>query len=132
MGWLPVGWHRLGIYYVSSGRASSMEIDPSGCQWQVLLVSLIPTQLQARRFSVICHTIFSVSLWTSNAHQRNHECLRQSHHPVNRRIIGMFPQCVSIIFCFWLSANPLSSPVNGYSEGRRPKANVGVHSNHSS
>ena len=31
-------------------------------------------------------------------------------------------------FCFRLSVNFLSSPVNGYSEGRRPMADVGVHS----
>ena len=31
-------------------------------------------------------------------------------------------------FCFWLSVNSLSSPVNGYSGGRWPMANVGVHS----
>ena len=31
-------------------------------------------------------------------------------------------------FYFWLFVNYFSSPVNGYSEGRRPLANVGVHS----
>ena len=31
-------------------------------------------------------------------------------------------------FCFWLSVNSPSSPVNGYSEGRWPMANVGVYS----
>ena len=31
-------------------------------------------------------------------------------------------------FFFWLSVNSLLSPVNGYSEGRRPTANVGVRS----
>ena len=33
-----------------------------------------------------------------------------------------------LFFCFWLSVNLLSSPVYGYSEGRRPMADVGVHS----
>ena len=32
------------------------------------------------------------------------------------------------VFCFSLYVNSLSSPVNGYSEERWPKANVGVHS----
>ena len=31
-------------------------------------------------------------------------------------------------FYFWLSVNSLSSPVNGYFEGRWPTSNVGVHS----
>ena len=35
---------------------------------------------------------------------------------------------VHFFFCFWLSVNSLSSPVNGSSEGRRPTANVGVRS----
>ena len=35
-----------------------------------------------------------------------------------------------LFFCFWLSVNPLwsSGSGNGYSEGRKPTANVGVHS----
>ena len=32
-----------------------------------------------------------------------------------------------LFICFWLSVNFLSSPGNGYSEGRRPMPNVGVH-----
>ena len=47
-----MGWCRYDWVY----GASSLAIDPSG--WQVLLVSLIPTHLQARRCSLICHTIF--------------------------------------------------------------------------
>ena len=37
---------------------------------------------------------------------------------------------VLFFFCFWLPVNPLwsSETGNGYSEGRRPRANVGVHS----
>ena len=38
-------------------------------------------------------------------------------------------QGVRFHYCLlWLSVNSLSSPVNGYSEGRWPMANVGVHS----
>ena len=33
-----------------------------------------------------------------------------------------------LFFCFWLSVNLLSFLVNGYSEGRWPMADVGVHS----
>ena len=33
-----------------------------------------------------------------------------------------------LFFSFWLSVNSLLSPVIGYYEGRRPYANVGVHS----
>ena len=43
-----MGWY---AYYCVYG-ASSLAIDPSG--WQILLVSLIPTQLQAKKLSVIC------------------------------------------------------------------------------
>ena len=44
------------------------------------------------------------------------------------RSIWNVPAVRVLFFCFWLSANSLSSPVNGLSDGRRPKANVGVHS----
>ena len=70
-----------------------------------------------------CHTIFSVSLWTWIASLRVHEYLWR-----NQVRITILPGCVSIIICFWLSVNSLSSPVNGYSEGRWPVANVGIHS----
>ena len=75
----------------------------------------------------VCHTTFSVSLRTSTAHQRIHQWLR------HRQMLTMIAGYVSIIFCFcqWLSLS-LSSipfrPVNDYSEGRWPIANVGVHS----
>ena len=85
-------------------------------------MSLLTPPLQARRCSVICHTIFSVSLRTWIASLTIHECLRRNE------TWNIFPGCVSIIFCFWLSVNSLSSPANGYSERRWPMANVGVHS----
>ena len=53
---------------------------------------------------------------------RIHECLWRDKAWV------MNPGCVSIIFCFWLSVNSLSFPVNDYSEGWWRMANVGVHS----
>ena len=47
---------------------------------------------------------------------------------MTRTRVLMIPGCAFIFFCFWLSVNSLSSPVNGCSERRRPTANVGVHS----
>ena len=114
---IVVGWSRNYCVYSSS----SVAIDSSW--WQVLLVSLIPTHLRERRSSVI-YTIFSVSLRTWITPLRIHECLQ-------RKVawLVVFPGCVCIIFCFWLSVqvNSLSSPVNGNSEWRWPAANVGVH-----
>ena len=45
---------------------------------------------------------------------------------VGRRL--QFPGVRVHYFCSWLSVNPSSPPVDGYSEGRWPIANVGVHS----
>ena len=36
--------------------------------------------------------------------------------------------CVLFFFCFWPSVNFVLCSVNGYSEGRRPMADVGVYS----
>ena len=109
-----MGWCRYDWVY----GASSVASDPS--RYQVLLVSLIPTYLSAK--GIICNTIFSVSLRTWISSLRIHECLRLK----TARIV--FPGCVSSIFCLWLFLNSLPSPVNGYSEGRWPMANVGVYS----
>ena len=87
-------------------------------------MSLVPPHLQARWCSVVCHTIFSVSLRTWIALLRIHECLRRNE----KWVLGVFPPYVSTVFCFWLSVNSLPFSVNGYSEGRWPIANVGVHS----
>ena len=91
-------------------------------QWIASFISEFPTHLRARRCKVICNTIFSVSLRTWIASLAIHECLRRN------QTVVILPGCVFIIICIWLSVNSLSSPVNGYSEGRRPMPNVGVHS----
>ena len=108
-------------YYCWVYSASSLAINTSG--WQLLLVSMIPTHLQARRCNVICH-IF-VSLTT--------DINRVSQNP----LVPAAPQKsgniydhgvrVDYFFCFWLSVNSISSPDNGYSGARERTAYVGVH-----
>ena len=73
-----------------------------------------------RKCSVICLTFFSVSLRTWIGTLRIHEWLQCHKTPV------LLKGCVSILFYFRLSVNPLSSLVNGYFEARWPVANVGV------
>ena len=99
-----------------------MANDPSG--WQVLLVSVIPTHLSARRCSITYHTTFSVSqrTWIPFLRLGIHEFPRRK----KARVVPA--GCVFFFFRFWLSDNSFSSPVNGYSEGRWPTANVGVYS----
>ena len=74
--------------------------------------------------------IFSVSLRTWIASLRTHEYPRRNAGQTQAGSGSwiMFPGCVSNIFYFRPSVNLLSSPVNGYSEGRWPMADVGVHS----
>ena len=74
-----------------------MAIDPSG--WQVLLVSLIPPHLQARRCSIISY-YFLVSLQKWITSLRIHECLQHNNSEV---VMG----CVSITFCFFLTVRQL-------------------------
>ena len=115
-----MGWYQF--YWVYC--ACSLAIDTSGSQ--LLLVSMIPTHLQARRCSVICRPIFSVWLRTYIVSLRNHLCLwRCGHHPL--LLIGI-TGCVSITFCFQPFNNSLSSQDIGCSDRRWPAANVEVHS----
>ena len=64
----------------------------------------------------------SVSLRTWIVPLWIHECLRSK----KARMVILW--CVSIFFASEISVNSFSSPVNGNSERRWPKANVGVHS----
>ena len=93
--------------------------------WQVLLVSLIPTYLPARRFSVTWSFFF------------------QSHYGHESQLSEFTSACLarSLAWCFYfrgacplffdfgcLFNRSLWSPVNGFSERRWSTANVGVHS----
>ena len=118
--------HRHGLVLKWRGLECQFRGD-----WSQRIASLTsesdPPLLQARRFSVICHTIFSASLPTWIASLRIHVCLRRNNLKASPGHI-LRGYVSIIIFFFWLSVNSLSSPVNGYSEGRWQTANVGVHS----
>ena len=43
---------------------------------------------------------------------------RNARVPAAQRGVNGHGVCLRYFFCFWLSVNSLSSPVNGYSEGR--------------
>ena len=82
--------------------------------------------LQARRYNIICHTIF-FSLTTNMNHDSQNPRVptAQDKGVPGCAVHGVCPfffpsGCRSFI--------SLSSPVNGYSEGRWQMANVGVHS----
>ena len=66
---------------------------------------------------VICHFFFQSRI----ASLRSQECLQCN------QAITILKGCVSILFCFWLSVNFISSPDNDYSEWRWPVSNEGVH-----
>ena len=85
-------------------------------------MSLIPTHLHVRRCSIICHTIFSVSIRLRIASFGIHECLGRK----KARFLLLLAGCVSFILYFWLSVDSLSSPASEL-EGWWP-ANVGIHS----
>ena len=72
--------------------------------------------------SVICHTMFSVSLWTMMSSVFIHEC------PWRQTGAIVVARCVRFIILLLALCQFFLSPDNGSSKGRWPNADVGVHS----
>ena len=75
--------------------------------------------------SVICHTMFSVSLWTMMTSVFIHECPWRQSQKTGAIIVA---RCVCFIILLLALCQIFLSPDNGSSKGRWPKADVGVHS----